>query len=202
MGRFRRNKNRDKARTIALKLVLLIGAIRAFNSCRHRTKLTRRGIVAPTESPWMKLYTCGSDSDFLNVTGFDRHAFKELVKYLYPFSNRRSTGRPSSLGFKHKVGLYLIYCGSTLNTKFLCMIFGIVPSVCSRYLHEIRNLICEHLPNNEHAKIRFPDEQEMDLYAQMIMEREPSVTNAVGFIDGVSIPCECGEDEESQLTNQ
>lgn len=123
-----------------------------------RVKLTRQGIVDPKQSAWKKLLEDGKDSDFLCITGFNRSAFKDLVQYLYPHSKKRShTGRPSSLHFQDKVGLYLVYCGSTLDIDFLCMLFGIVPTTCSEYLEEIRQLICKYLISNPFAKIQFPE---------------------------------------------
>ena len=194
-GRQRKAKRQKKL----LTFILLISGIFAYNSCRNRTKLTRKGIVDPNQSAWRKLLKDGSDSDFLSITGFNRSAFKELVRYLFPFSKTKAkTGRPSSLRFQDKVGLYLVYCGSTLDLDYLCMLFGIVPSVCSNYLKEVRELICLQLKFNPHAIISFPNEQEMELYSQMIANRELNITNAIGFIDGVSIPCQCGEDEKSQ----
>ena len=51
---------------------------------------TRKGIVDPNQSAWRKLLKDGSDSDFLSITGFNRSAFKELVRYLFPFSKKRA----------------------------------------------------------------------------------------------------------------
>lgn len=194
-----RNSKTEKVRKAIFKLFILIHAIKLYNSCRNRVKLTKQGVVDADKSSWRKLLADGSDNDFLCITGFDRYSFKCLLRYLYPFAKHRSpTGRPSMLGFQDKVGLYLIYCGSTLNLKFLCMLFGIAPSNCSRYIAEIRQLICLHLRKNAHAKIQFPTAMEMEFYAELIMAREPSINNAIGFIDGVSIPCECGENEVVQ----
>ena len=80
MGKKGRQR-KAKRRKCLVKLVAILASIHTYNSCRNRTKLTRKGILNPNQSPWKKLLDDGRDEDFLCITGFNRFAFKELVKY-------------------------------------------------------------------------------------------------------------------------
>ncbi len=54
------------------------------------------------------------------------------------------------------------------------------------------------LLNHQDAMIRFPSDEEKRIYASMVKEREPLVSDVIGFLDGVSFPCACAEDDVSQ----
>jgi hypothetical protein len=45
------------------------------------------------------------------------------------------------------------------------------------------------------ARIKFPDEQKMQMFAEMIRLREPTISNVIGFMDGLGLGMEmtgCG----------
>ena len=126
----KQKRKTEKLRQTIVKIAIVIYAIHAYNSCRNRTKLTRQALVNSDQSSWRKLLADGNDNNFLCITGFNRHSFYGLVRHLYPFAKHRSyTGRPSTLSFQDKIGLYLIYCGSTLNGKIAILCFW------NRWLH-------------------------------------------------------------------
>lgn len=115
----------------ALSGVLLIQLCLLYNSIRKRSKLSREAIVSPSISPWHQLLNFGSNSSFLEITGFSRQAFMQLENCMLPHFNARQRGiggRPSMLDFRGRLGLYLVYAGSTCQHKFLCLIFGIIPT--------------------------------------------------------------------------
>ena len=185
----------------ALLLALILSAILYYNSCRNRHKLTRSGILRPKLSPWQHLLTNGDDQSFLEVTGFDRNSFLRLEQILYPDCEeilRRKPGRPSSFDKRGQLGLYLLFVNSTMKTKHLCLIFGIVPSSASVYINRMMKLIAKKLKRDLAARIQFPNQEKMVEYAAMVAIREPAVRNVIGFIDGVSIPVQCSDDEEQQ----
>lgn len=45
---------------------------------------------------------------------------------------------------------------------------------------------------------QFPSEEEMVDYAELVRAREPLVNNVIGFVGGVSIPVQCGENADEQ----
>ena len=67
------------------------------------------------------------------LTGFTRSALNVFYHILFddePATDR--AGRPQSLHPYAQLGLYLLFIGSKMNYKHLCMIFGVTPMVCSR----------------------------------------------------------------------
>jgi hypothetical protein len=97
----------------------------------------RPAIVPPSDSPWQRLYEQADPSSFLHMTGLTRRCFVMLLSALFDPEKilphqRRRRGRPWSLRPEGCLGLLLFYLGSTMNHKHLCMIFGIVPGVCSK----------------------------------------------------------------------
>jgi len=96
------------------------------------------------------------------------------------------------------LGLLLCYLGSQMNLKWLCLIFGITPSACSRILKYILRLTVKRLRHHPLARVKFPTEEKMQQYAEMIRHREPSVTDVIGFMDGVSFTTECTDERVEQ----
>jgi hypothetical protein len=48
--------------------------------------------------------------------------------------------------------------------------------------------------------IKFPSSQKMQMFAEMINNREPAVDDVIGFMDGVSLESECTSDRVTQNT--
>ncbi len=67
-------KTRHRVRYLALFILL----IHASNLVRNRSYLHRCTLLAPAESPWMKLYRYGDASSFLTMTGMSHQAFLQL----------------------------------------------------------------------------------------------------------------------------
>jgi hypothetical protein len=78
-----------------------------------------------------------------------------------------------------------------MNHKHLCMIFGIVPVVCSKVIRVMLQLAVRRLSDNPIAEVSFPSAEKMRRLAGMVQSREPLVDDVTGFMDGVLIPAEC-----------
>jgi len=89
-----------------------------------------------------------------------------------------------------------------MNHKHLCMIFGIVPGVCSKVIRVMLQLAVRRLADNPIAEVRFPSAEKMRQFAGMVQSREPLVDDVIviGFMDGVSIPAECTDERFEQNT--
>ena len=111
---------------------------------------------------------------------------------------RRRRGRPWSLPLDGHLGVLLCYLGSQMNLKWLCLIFGITPSACSRILNYILRATVKRLRHHPLARVKFPDEEKKQQFAEMISKREPTVTNVIGFMDGVSFTTECTDERVEQ----
>jgi len=82
--------------------------------------------------------------------------------------------------------------------KHLCCLFGVCPSTAKRYLRQMLKRILKKLKNLPSSRIKFPDENEMAEYSEIIRAREPRVRDVIGFVDGVAIPVQCNSSEICQ----
>ena len=179
----------------AMLVTILLAAILYYNSLRNRHKLTRSAIVSPKLSPWQHLLVNGDNQSFLEMTGFSKSAFKKLEKVVFPPVDYVAPfGRPSSLDQRGELGLYLFYVNSTMKSKHLYIVFGIVPTTACTVINKMIKVIVEKLRKHPASRIRFPDQQQMAIYAQMVNNREPAINNVIGFVDGLSIPVQCSDD--------
>jgi len=85
-----------------------------------------------------------------------------------------------------------------MSYKHLCMLFGITPSVCSRIINKMLSKVVRKLQNHPFAQVRFPDENKMREYADMVQLREPKVDDIIGCMDGVSFLSECTDERIEQ----
>ena len=85
------------------------------------------------------------------------------------------------------MGLFLFYIGSTMNYKFLCVIFGITPNPCSRMLRNMLKLVVRRLRFHPIARIKFPMPEKMELFASMVKSREAAIDDVIGSMDGVAL---------------
>jgi hypothetical protein len=172
------------AAELSIKVLMALVMLACYhNSIRVRSYLLRAALVPPSLSPWRKLYDEGDSSSFLLVTGLAWEAFDSLLYVVIPPGHtmrRRRRGRPWSLPPDGMLGLLLCYLGSQMTMKWLCLIFGITPTPCSRILKRFHPL----------ARINFPDEQKMQQFAEMISMREPTISNVIGFMDGLGLATE------------
>lgn len=179
---------------------LLLAFIHAYNHSRVRRKVLKQALVAPNLSPWMHLLHNGHDDSFIEITGFDYEAFNSLTNYLFENDIMAERGRGNTwvLDKPSRVGLVLLYLNSKLFLKHFCLIFGITPSACQRCVNDMLDLVADRLATHPQARIRFPGPAEKAMYAAMVEQREPSVTDVIGFIDGCSIPVMCTSEPNEQ----
>lgn len=178
------------------KLVFLIAIIQAYNSCRERSFLTRSGILHPRLSPWQRLLDFGDADSFLLMTGMTRPAFFQLQSIV--FEPRGNRGRPPDISESTQLGLYLMYIGSKMSVKHLCLIFGVVPSTCSRVITRMLYVVVASLSENILASVNWPTAAKMAEFSELIAGREPLAKGVIGFMDGLALPTECSSNEEIQ----
>lgn len=148
-----------------------------YNNQRDRHNLLRNALVQPSQSGWQHLLNFGDDNSFLTMTGLSRFAFMELEKVLFPPSEARprsNGGRPQSLDNRDQLGLYLFYTGSKMTAKFLCIIFGVTPSACSRFVLKVMVLAnSRRLQRDPRARIKFPDPETQEIGAERQLQWVP-----------------------------
>jgi hypothetical protein len=163
--------------------------------------LRRCALLMPSESPWQRLYHHGDESSFLLMTGLTRRAFRVLYASVFTDNHQQPTarrGRPELLHPTAQLGLLLFFIGSTMGIKHLCLIFGIVPSVCSKIIIKMLHLVVKKLEKHPLARITFPNAEKMAYFAQLIQAQETEVDDVIGFMDGVSLTTECTSEETEQ----
>ncbi len=171
------------------------------NSLRVRSYLLQAALVPPFLLPWRKLYDEGDSSSFLHVTGLTREAFNSLLYVVIPpgqSMHRQRRGRPWLLPLDGMLGLLLCYLGSQMTIKWLCLIFGITPLPCSCILNKILHMTVKRSRFHPLARIKFPDEQKMQWYAEMISLCEPMILNVIRFMDGLGLATEMTEERIQQ----
>ena len=184
-----------------IAIASIYGGILAFNQMRVRRKLKRKAIVAPSNSPLRFLIKHGEDGDFLEILGFDRSSFKALVKYLEamdPTSEVNLRGRPLSLSYVDQIATTLLYLGSQMAIKHLCLITGGTPSVISRTINRMLPIITHALQFHPDARIKFPSQDDARRFAKLVEQREPTIKDVIAFIDGVHLSCQCSSDPIEQ----
>ena len=190
-----------RIRIVSLIILLLL----LHNNMRGpRPYLLRKAVLHPSQSPWQKLLQCGDDSSFLYMTGFTREAFNMLLENVFDMEQHRRRqqnrrrGRPPLLSPEGQLGLLLFYLGSTMQNKFLCIIFGITPSVCSRVVWHMLRRVVNKLRRHPWSRVKFPSPRKMRRFAAMVQAREPLVDDIIGFMDGVSFSSECTDERIEQ----
>jgi hypothetical protein len=184
-------------------LVFILARIVYQNSIRDRNFLLQAAILPPSKSPWHHQYCNGDPLLFLLMTGLTREAFNLLHDIVMPPGHPslpRRKDRKWSLSSEGQLGLLLFYICSTMNHKYLCLIFGMTPNACSRMLRNMVKLVVRRLRFHSLARIQFPSAEKMQLFASMICDREPAVADVIGFMDGVLIATECTSEKMTQNT--
>jgi hypothetical protein len=184
-----------------IKLTLFTQQMKAYNSSRKRKCLTRSGLLQPNASAWVKLFQGGDNSFFLTITGFTRPVFQHLKSILFPEMDLPKCGRPTE---DDRLGIFLVYLGSSMQTKWISMIFGACPSTVSEVIDKMPLKVVMFFKYHIHARIKFPDDQKMVEYSRLVQLRDPTVQNIIGFVDGLSLPVQCSEDaiEQSKIYNE
>jgi hypothetical protein len=182
-------------------LALVLSLCPYLNSICDRKWLYREEVLLPSKAPWNHPLFHDDHLSFLLTTGLTHEAFDMLHNILKPPGHPslpKRKGRKWSLTSEGQSGLLLFYIGSTMNYKYLCLIFGVTPNACSRMLKNMLKLVVTQLRYHPLARIKFPSLEIMELLASMVNNREPSIDDVIGYIDGVSLKTECTSEFLSQ----
>lgn len=82
-----------------------------------------------------------------------------------------------------------------MNINQLCLLFGITPTTTSRYIRSLITLLIRKLKKHPVSRVKFPTaDEEKERLAAMVHTRKPTVTDVIGFTDGLSFPVQCSSD--------
>lgn len=159
------------------------------------------------ESAWLAVYRSRENRAYINTMGIDVNTFDFLLQagFAHAWNTRpiprndvdpagatRVGGR--SLDAPGGLGLLLHYLSSTMNETGLQLIFAIIPSTLSRYIHFALSILLEVLKKLPEAEIRWPTRDSMQFYSEIIQDRHPLIDGAFGFIDGLNLPVSTSSD--------
>lgn len=103
-------------------------------------------------------------------------------------SKPRATTRHRSLDAAGALGLILHHINSTMADISLQQIFGITPTVCSRYRNFALCLLQATLKRLQSGRLHWPENiDDFSTYASLIEHRHPRIQDAFGFLDD----CHC-----------
>ena len=183
-------------------IILVVASICYYNSLRGRHYLKRSAVVKHRNSPWAYLYRNADDISFFHMVGMSRATFEILMVVIFgEEESDKGRGRPPDLDRAGQLGLYLCFVGSTMTTKWLCLQFGILESTANVVINKMMVLVIKKLKRRPESKISFPTHEETVLWASLIHNREPSVNDVIGFVDGVALHIQCSDDPEEQSAN-
>jgi hypothetical protein len=137
-----------------LHMCILFLLIEHSNNQRRRHKLLRSGLLPPHLSLWHQLLHFGDNVSFLDVTGFSRPTFLVLETALLVHWEPPARTCQNQLDFRGQIGLYLFYVGSRMQLKFLCLLFGIIPSCASAYINKMMKLVIKALSSTASPRSR------------------------------------------------
>ena len=150
-------------------VVAFVAAVVIYNNARETPRhfLRRRALLHPKFSPWRRLLNFGDEGSFLEMTGFNLEGFRELVRSVATEAELnpgpRGPGRPKLLNIEDEVGLYLYYVNSTMKSKHLSQLFGVLPGSVSTTIRQMMTRVINALKNHDDAKIRFPATRKHDI---------------------------------------
>ena len=195
------------ASVCALKLIT---KAKKKNRSRKPYTYKRAALLRPIQSiydtPWFKILSCGTDSDFLISLNFTKSlVLQRLLPYFEYERSRLNYGSPYRVAPKTRgrhpqlrsvdlLGLALWYL-KTRGTKYnLCPIFGIVPASITVWLDFSLEVLLNVVEKRSRAyfEIRWPTEEEMlasSLLLQHNREYGPLLKGVFAVTDGGRMPC-------------
>lgn len=179
-----KNKRRLKS------LITCYAGLLLMRRIRTRSYVTKVDLLLPHLSPFQSLLLQQSDAAFLDHFGINCTAFtylKQLMEQHEELKNRKR------MKVEEILGLTLQYLNSTMRQKTLCLIYGYSPALISRGLRLGLRVLLMVIRETKYGAIEWPSHDEMKESADKISNREPSLSNIWGFMDGVKFPImSCG----------
>ena len=161
-------------------------------SKRRRNYLTRPALLPHSDSAWKTLYDSYDDKAYVNTMSLDVASFHRIHRYLVTDKFLTCSIRHNCTMTTYSIlGLALLYLNSTMGQKSMCLIFGIPPAVCSRFLwrglHALQKAF--RADKIEEAKIEWPNENEMQRLGQKLVDSDHNFEGCFpfGFIDGLRL---------------
>ena len=211
-------RKRRRVRLIILLIVLLsLEEQRSFRSSlikegrnRRRRSLNREVLLHPSLSPWMKLYSSGTDGSLITITGFDHPTFQYILDLFTPFFSaftpwcskqgggvdglqymRRNTnekrGKKRMVTAAACLGLTLAWYRFRGAEFVLQGWFGFTGTQTNVWLRFGRRMLVKALRTEEAAIVRFPSNESIEEWKAIIQERHDKLHHVYCFADGLKL---------------
>ena len=170
--------------------------------------LTRPDLTPCHDSAWAYMYSAQNNRAFITTLGLDLKTFEELSGRFNSYWNNEVVhqddvnphGEPQPwrrlLDGSGCLGLVLHWLNSTMAEFSLHQIFGVTPSVCSRYLINGLSHLLQVLRKHPQAQITWPNSETLEMYSSMIEAKFPLLKKCFGFVDGLNLPIQAPGDDE------
>jgi hypothetical protein len=207
-------RRRRRYRLQLLILIVLVFYSTLRRKRRNRFYLTRDALSSsPHEgTAWLALYHSRNNQAYLCTMGIGVSVFETLLKAGFQHAydsqpvprNDVDPTKPTRLTYRSldaagALGLVLHHLNSTMCDKTLQQIFGITPSVCSRYRNWALCLLQATLKTLPAADIKWPTSiEDYEKYTSLIQQRHPMLQKAFGFVDGCHFPVANSGDIDQQ----
>jgi hypothetical protein len=175
---------------------------------RRVRKIPRISLLNPESSPWEKLYSSADDGALITVTGFDHEAFKMLLGLFQPLFDNFSpwTGKCDGSTYKKVtpdtakgrgkariitatscLGLCLAWYRFRGSEFVLQGWFGFTGSHCNVWLRFARRMLLKCLCQHPLSRVRFPSDEAIEKYQQIVLCRHPSLCDVYCTADGCKL---------------
>jgi hypothetical protein len=181
---------------------------------RRSGKIRRHALQHPLSSPFWTLFNSKHDDALITLCGFDHASFELLHQLFKPcfysftpcrkntdFIVRNSTtkkGRQRYLCSISCLALGLAWTRTRGSYMILQIIFGLTHGSLSVWLRFSRRMIVKVLLTHEDAVVRLPTADEATLFATMINQKYPLITNCWGAMDGLKLTLQRAGNETQQ----
>lgn len=187
---------------------------------RRDRRLPRCALVEPSMSPWAVVYGSGNDQALITVTGFDHHAFRQLLglfeSYYYSFTpwtgdqdgttykaiktrnGLSALGRPRKVTAESCLGLTLSWYRFKGSKFILQGWFGFTGNHANVWLRFGRRMLLLALKSHPLAKVTMPTDDEIREYVNIIERRHPALRNVYCVADGLKLYFQSTEDLKVQ----
>jgi hypothetical protein len=180
---------------------------------RRIRRITRRALVDPSLSPFLKLYNSQCTQSMIMYTGFDYDSFNSLLLLFTPYFEeftpysinggivrmRRGKGRKRMISPIVCLGLVLAWTRTRGNVFSLQLDFGLSHSCLNLWLRFGMRIVINILRDHPLEHVRMPLQEEVLAFQQATMAKYPSLPEVWGTLDGLNLNIQSTKDDKVQF---
>jgi hypothetical protein len=179
---------------------------------RRIHQITRRALMDPFLSPFLKLYHSWCTQSFITYTGFDYDSFESILLLFTPYFNeftpysstggivrvRREKGCKRMISPLICLGLVLVRTWTRVSLFSLQPDFGLLHSCLVLWLRFGMRIVINILQDHPLARVRKPSQEEVTAYQQATVAKYHSLPEVWGTLDGLNLNIQSTKDVKVQ----